>query len=62
MAEGKVYEIIILGWPAEGVDDIAAPRCYAETYENAVKIARPWVEQGHDVAFRTVMREDEAHE
>lgn len=56
--QDKIYEIIILGWPTESVDDAAAPRCYAENYEKAVEIARPWVEQGHDVAFCTVTRED----
>ena len=55
----RVYEIIILGWPAENMDDAAAPRCYAN---KAAEIARPWVEGGHDAGLRMITREDEAHE
>lgn len=57
--QGKVYEIIILGWPAENMEDAAAPRCYASTLYQAAEIARPWVEQGHDVGLRMITREDE---
>lgn len=49
----EVYAIIILGWPAEGPNDAAAPRCYAQSFEEAMSIARPWVEQGHDVVITT---------
>lgn len=55
--QDKIYEIIIL-CPTESVDYVADPKCYAENYEKAVEIARPLVEQGHDVAFCTVTRED----
>lgn len=58
--QGEVYEIIILGWPAESMDDAAAPRCYADTLYQAAEIARPWVKQGHDVGLRMITREDES--
>lgn len=58
----RVYEIIILGWPAENMDDAAAPRCYANSLYKAAEIARPWVEGGHDAGLRMITREDEAHE
>lgn len=55
-----MYEIIILGWPAENMDDADAPRCYANTLYQAAEIARPWIEQGHDVGLRMITREDES--
>lgn len=56
----KIYEIIIL--IDKYIDNADSPYCYVDSYEEAVNIARTWVEQGYSVVLRTVTKEDSGHE
>ena len=51
--ENRYYMVAILNWPAECADDPAAVKGFPKTYEEAVNIARPWVEMGYDVVITT---------
>lgn len=51
----KGYLVIILECPFDRPDDPELPRCYAETYLKAVRIARPWVKQGYQVAIEALL-------
>lgn len=51
-----IYKISI---PADNyIEDECSLHCYAGFYEEAVEIARPWVEQGHYVILTAVRGED----
>lgn len=50
----KIYEVIIT--IDEYVNNALSPFCWADSYEKATKIARPWVERGYSVVLNT--RED----
>lgn len=51
-----IYKISI---PSDNfIEDECSPYCYAGSYDEAVEIARPWVEQGHYVILVAVRRED----
>ncbi len=47
--EKKIYEVIIL--IDECINNALAPFCWADSYEEATKIARPWVERGYSVVL-----------
>lgn len=53
--ENKMYEVTI---PIdEYINNAMAPCCIATSYEAAIEIARPWVEQGCCVVL-SVIREE----
>lgn len=49
----RYYMVVIISGPEDDIDDMYNPKCYPETYEEAVSIARPWVEQGCYVVITT---------
>ena len=54
--ENKLYEVTI---PIdEYTDNAMAPCCIATSYEAAIEIARPWVEQDYCVVLSTIREEE----
>lgn len=49
--ETRSYAVTILSGPENDPEDAFNPKCYSETYEEAVSIARPWVDQGYYVTI-----------
>lgn len=54
----EIYEVIIT--IDEYVNNAMSPFCWADSYEMATKIAKPWVERGYSVVLS--MKEDIEHE
>ncbi|MBE5980341.1 MAG: hypothetical protein E7249_14575 [Paenibacillaceae bacterium] len=54
----RYYQVTILCGPKHDVDDIFNPKVFPSTYEEAIQIMQPWVEQGWDVIVTTRLRDD----
>ena len=57
--EDKYYMVTIISSPEDDPDDPFNPKCYPGTYEEAILIARPWIDQGYDVVITTKKYEEE---
>lgn len=49
--ENECYVVTIISGPEDNSDDVFNPSCYPATYEEAISIARPWIDQGHEVVI-----------
>lgn len=56
--EDRYYVVTIISGPEDDPDDMFNPKCYPETYEEAILIARPWIDQGYGVAITTKKYEE----
>lgn len=54
--ENELYKVEI---PIdEYINNAMAPYCIATSYEDVIKIAQPWIEQGYRVVLSAVREED----
>lgn len=60
--EDRYYVVAVISGPEDDPDDPFNPKCYPETYEDAMQVARPWAEQGYDVVITTRRYMDESKE
>lgn len=56
--KGRYYKVVISA--DDNVNYEFNPICYAKTMVEAVEIARPWDEQGYDIAISTAINYEEA--
>ena len=47
------YVVAVISGPEDDLDDPFNPKCYPESYKEAMVIARPWVEEGYNVVVTT---------
>lgn len=57
--EDRYYVVTILAGPENDPEDVFNPKCYPETYEEAISVARPWAEQGYYIVITTRKYEEE---
>lgn len=51
--ENRCYVVIISSPILAGVTIRDTVKCYPETYQEAIEISRPWIEQGYAVSITT---------
>lgn len=47
----RYYMVVIISGMENDPEDVFNPKCYPDTWEKAMSIARPWAEQGYDVVI-----------